>query len=178
MALETIAVAMCLRRAGGYLRRGWTHGTHALDAAGRDCSPTAPEAAAWDARGAIRADSALDDAALRRLWALLERELGDPEAVICAWQDRQRSAEDVAALLERVAAGEETACPPSPPAEELAELQRRKAAIQAEMAGRKARLAEIERRPRRGLDGFLAKPRDRELFGLGPPAAAREPAEA
>lgn len=101
--------AAILRRAAERVRRGWTQKVHARTADGKQRMWDAPDAVSWCAYGAIRAEAIGEITANEARLALARRVNPDMDAV-APWNDRpERTAEDVAATMDAVAAELEAA---------------------------------------------------------------------
>jgi len=91
-----------LKGAIAFLKKGWTKGTWARNAAGRRCSPTSKHAIAWCAEGATIAASAGDDVAQFHAWSAFHDAVGiDAYDNAAKWNDEQESVKPVIAAMKR-----------------------------------------------------------------------------
>lgn len=94
MTAKNLTTADVLRKARGYVEKGWCRNSNALDAAGVEVSPECRAAVRWCMWGAMRraadwqrtGDAPLD-AAMRTLAAATG---GDPRRSVSAWNDAPR----------------------------------------------------------------------------------------
>ena len=108
MKRVTEDIRKVLKRAYGYVRRGWCRGHLAVTRKGKDCKPTSRHACRWCMEGAVIAATGVTYAGKAAAWDYLmdvaeKKRINRKGLDLIDWNDKIARKKDVLALLKDAA---------------------------------------------------------------------------